>query len=69
MSTFPRLLLRDPAIALVDLPWEEPLAVWPADKLAFRELPVGPSRHLVRFLVSDGALYAGPYKHLRAHET
>jgi hypothetical protein len=58
MSTFPRLLLRDPAIALVDLPWEEPLASWPADKLAFRDLPVGPSRHLVRFLVSDGALYA-----------
>jgi len=58
MSTFPRLLHRDPAIALVDLPWEEPLASWPADKLAFRDLPVGPSRHLVRFLVSDGALYA-----------
>lgn len=58
MSTFPRLRLRDPAIALVDLPWEEPLGAWQADRLAFRELPVGPSRHLVRFLVVDGALYA-----------
>jgi Domain of unknown function (DUF4032)/Lipopolysaccharide kinase (Kdo/WaaP) family len=58
MSTFPHLLLRDPAIALVDLPWERPLADWPDDRLAFRELPVGPSRHLVRFLSADGALYA-----------
>ena len=58
MSTFPRLHLRDPAIELVDLPWEKPLADWPAAKLAFRELPVGPSRHLVRFLVAEGSLYA-----------
>ena len=58
MSTFPRLRLRDPAIALVDLPWETPLADWPAATLAFRELPVGPSRHLVRFLAADGSLYA-----------
>ena len=26
--------------------------------MRFRELPVGPSRHLVRFLVSDGGRYA-----------
>jgi hypothetical protein len=58
MSAFPRLRLRDPAISLVELPWEEPLADWPADDLAFRELPIGPSRHLVRFLVVDGVLYA-----------
>jgi hypothetical protein len=57
VSTFPSLRLRDPAISLVELPWEAPLADWPAD-LDFRELPVGPSRHLVRFLVADGALYA-----------
>jgi hypothetical protein len=42
----------------VDLPWELPLAGWPADRLAFRHVPVGPSRHLVRFLVSGGVLYA-----------
>jgi hypothetical protein len=58
LSTFPRLRLRDPAIDLVDLPWELPLAAWPADRLAFRHVPVGPSRHLVRFLVSHGVLYA-----------
>jgi hypothetical protein len=58
MAAFPRLRLRDPAISLVDLPWEQPLADWPNEGLAFRELPVGPSRHLVRFLVADGALYA-----------
>ena len=58
MALFPRLRLRDPAIDLVDLPWELPLAGWPADQLAFRFIPVGPSRHLVRFLVSSGVLYA-----------
>jgi hypothetical protein len=57
VSAFPSLRLRDQAISLVELPWETPLADWPAD-LAFRELPIGPSRHLVRFLVADGALYA-----------
>ena len=58
MSAFPRLRLRDPAISLVELPWEEPLAEWSGEHLAFRELPVGPSRHLVRFLAVDGVLYA-----------
>jgi len=58
MAQFPRLRLRDPAIDLVDLPWELPLADWPADRLDFRHVPVGPSRHLVRFLVTGGVLYA-----------
>jgi hypothetical protein len=58
MASFPRLRLRDPAIDLVELPWELPLADWPADRLDFRHVPVGPSRHLVRFLVSSGRLYA-----------
>jgi hypothetical protein len=57
VSDFPSLRLRDAAISLVELPWEAPLDEWPAD-LAFRELPVGPSRHLVRFLDADGSLYA-----------
>jgi hypothetical protein len=55
---FPSLRLRDPAIALVDLPWEQPLAEWQDEHLAFRTLPVGPSRHLVRFLTAESALYA-----------
>ena len=58
MTAFPRLRLRDPAIDLVDLPWELPLGAWDSDRLAFRHVPVGPSRHLVRFLVSSGILYA-----------
>jgi hypothetical protein len=53
---FPALRLRR-AEGLLDLPWELPLADWP-DTLAFRQLDVGPSRHLVRFLVVDGALVA-----------
>jgi uncharacterized protein DUF4032/lipopolysaccharide kinase (Kdo/WaaP) family protein len=53
---FPLLRLRRTG-ALLDLPWELPLEAWPAD-LGFRELPVGPSRHLVRFLVADGSLLA-----------
>ncbi|NJD27210.1 MAG: DUF4032 domain-containing protein [Chloroflexi bacterium] len=55
-AAFPFLRLRR-AGPLLDLPWELPLADWP-DELAFRELPVGPSRHLVRFLVVDDALIA-----------
>lgn len=55
-SAFPRLRLRR-AGALLDLPWELPLADWP-DVLDFRDLPVGPSRHLVRFLEDDGSLIA-----------
>ncbi len=43
--------------ALLDLPWELPLEAWPAS-LKFRALPVGPSRHLVRFLVVEDDLYA-----------
>jgi hypothetical protein len=56
VSTFPALRLRR-AGSLLDLPWELPLADWPSS-LGFRDLPVGPSRHLVRFLVVDGGLIA-----------
>ncbi len=55
---FPRLVLRDEVAGLLDLPWEQPLASWDADRHQFRQLPVGPSRHLVRFLVSEGLVYA-----------
>jgi hypothetical protein len=56
--TFPRLRLRDEVATLLDLPWEQPLVSWDATGHRFRELPVGPSRHLVRFLVANGAVYA-----------
>lgn len=61
---YPRLRLREGAAELLDLPWERPLEAWsPGDDgsfggMRFRELPVGPSRHLVRFLVSDARTYA-----------
>ena len=58
VSTFPRLRLRDPAIDLVELPWERPLADWPEETMPFRYVPVGPSRHLVRFLTCNEVLYA-----------
>lgn len=35
-----------------------PLATWPATTYRFRDLPVGPSRHLVRFIVLDGRTFA-----------
>ena len=53
---FPLLRLRRTE-GLLDLPWEQPLAEWP-DTLGFRDIDVGPSRHLVRFLVVEGALLA-----------
>ena len=57
--TFPRLRLRDEVASLLDLPWEQPLRAWDDHPgYAFRELPVGPSRHLVRFLVAQGIVYA-----------
>jgi tRNA A-37 threonylcarbamoyl transferase component Bud32 len=56
VSRFPALRLRR-AGGLLDLPWELPLADWPAS-LQFRVLPIGPSRHLVRFLVVDGDMVA-----------
>jgi len=55
---FPRLRLRDEVAELLDLPWELPLAHWDDSAHRFRQLSVGPSRHLVRFLVSDGIIYA-----------
>ena len=55
-SEFPLLRLRRTE-GLLDLPWELPLAEWP-EELAFRDMDVGPSRHLVRFLVVDGVLLA-----------
>jgi len=57
-DVFPQLRLRDPTPELLTLPWGLPLADWSADRLPFRELPVGPSRHLVRFLALERGLVA-----------
>jgi hypothetical protein len=55
-TVIPLMRLRR-AGSLLDLPWELSLEDWP-EALGFRDLAVGPSRHLVRFLVVDGALLA-----------
>ncbi len=57
-APFPSLRLRDPDPDLFDFPWELPLEAWSAESLPFRELPVGPSRHLVRFLETRRGLVA-----------
>ena len=43
---------------LLGLPWDKPLADWQPEDADLRELPVGPSRHLVRFALADGRLWA-----------
>lgn len=43
-------------VSLLDLPWSVPLEDWPADRLI--GLPRGVSRHVVRFVRVDGAVYA-----------
>jgi hypothetical protein len=46
------------------LPWERSLGDWPVEAdgtiagMRIRELPIGPSRHIVRFLVSERRTYA-----------
>ncbi|PQD97832.1 DUF4032 domain-containing protein [Mycobacterium sp. EPG1] len=54
----PELRLRAPCPGLVALPWDRPLKQWSAPEVALRDLAVGPSRHLVRFVESDGELWA-----------
>jgi hypothetical protein len=50
--------LRAASPGLIALPWLEPLGEWPPESADFRELDVGPSRHLVRFVQADGVTYA-----------
>ncbi|HEY7524334.1 MAG TPA: DUF4032 domain-containing protein [Candidatus Limnocylindrales bacterium] len=57
-TPFPRLRLRGASERLLDLPWELPLGDWSEDAAPFRELRVGPSRHLVRFVADADRLVA-----------
>ena len=50
--------LRQPSPGLLALPWATPLDEWDPQQVALRELAVGPSRHVVRFVEVDGALWA-----------
>ena len=54
----PEIRLRAPTAGLLALPWELPLAQWTVPDVALRDIAVGPSRHVVRFVESDGALWA-----------
>jgi tRNA A-37 threonylcarbamoyl transferase component Bud32 len=54
----PELRLRRAVPDLVDLPWLTPLASWSPAEVPFRDIPVGPSRHLVRFVHAGGHLWA-----------
>jgi hypothetical protein len=49
---------REGATALLGLPWPEPLESWPEAGVTFLRLPVGESRHIVRFASLDGRVYA-----------
>ncbi len=50
--------LRSATASMLALPWLRPLQAWPDEGVVFRDLPVGASRHVVRFVDVDGVLYA-----------
>ncbi|MBC3192625.1 DUF4032 domain-containing protein [Pseudonocardia sp. C8] len=54
----PEVVLRSPGPELIALPWDLPLAEWDETEVPLRDVEVGPSRHLVRFVEADGALWA-----------
>jgi Domain of unknown function (DUF4032)/Lipopolysaccharide kinase (Kdo/WaaP) family len=54
----PELRLRAPTAELLALPWELPLSQWTVPDVPLRDIAVGPSRHLVKFVAADGALWA-----------
>ncbi len=54
----PVLRLRAPSPGLLSLPWERPLLDWLVPDVPLRDMAVGPSRHLVKFVECDGALWA-----------
>jgi hypothetical protein len=49
---------REGSQTLLELPWHEPLARWSRDDIPFVDLPVGASRHVVRFLVVEDGILA-----------
>jgi hypothetical protein len=52
------LRFRVASAGLLSLPWLEPLSEWDDTEAPLRDVPVGPSRHLVRFVEADGKLWA-----------
>jgi hypothetical protein len=52
------LRLRVTSPDFLALPWLQPLGEWDVTTVPIRDVPIGPSRHLVRFVEADGALWA-----------
>jgi tRNA A-37 threonylcarbamoyl transferase component Bud32 len=52
------LRFRVTSAGLLVLPWRQPLGEWDATEVPVRDIPVGLSRHLVRFVEADGQLWA-----------
>lgn len=57
VTRVPELRLRAPTAALLALPWDLPLSQWTMPDVPLRDIAVGPSRHLVKF-VEAGGLWA-----------
>jgi tRNA A-37 threonylcarbamoyl transferase component Bud32 len=56
--TAPEIRLRTTSAELISLPWERPLEQWSMPEVPLRDVAVGPSRHLVKFVEADGRLWA-----------
>ncbi|WP_101952147.1 DUF4032 domain-containing protein [Mycobacterium sp. 3519A] len=54
----PEFRLRAPTPGLLGLPWDRPLEDWNVPDVPLRDIAVGPSRHLVKFVDADGLLWA-----------
>ncbi len=54
----PELRLRAPTPGLLALPWDVPLAEWMVPDVPLRDIAVGVSRHLVKFIEADENLWA-----------
>src|ERR1700737_2930993 len=54
----PEFRLRAPSAGLLALPWDRPLSEWIVPDVPLRDIAVGPSRHLVKFVEADGQLWA-----------
>jgi uncharacterized protein DUF4032/lipopolysaccharide kinase (Kdo/WaaP) family protein len=52
------LRLRTPSPGLLALPWDRPLSEWLVPDVPLRDIAVGPSRHLVKFVEADDQLWA-----------
>ncbi len=54
----PDIRLRTPSVGLLGLPWDRPLSDWTVPDVPLRDISVGKSRHLVKFVESDDTLWA-----------